>query len=854
MSLARLLSLSAAVSLGALSLVACKDKGGDDDDPADDTAAGETDADGDGFDSDVDCDDDDPAVNPDATEICDGIDNDCDEAIDDADDDVDLSSGGTFYADADGDGHGAPDQTVQACAAPAGTADVGDDCDDGDAAISPSATEICDDADVDEDCSGDADDADSGVDTSTQTLWYTDADTDGYGDSSDTGTLYCDAPSGVVTDNTDCDDADIDVNPAATEVCDDADVDEDCSGDADDADAGVDTSTQTTFFADADSDGYGDDSDPGTLYCDPPSGVVTDHTDCDDTANGVNPAATEVCDDADVDEDCSGAADDTDSGVDTSTQTLWYTDADTDGYGDSSDTGTLYCDAPSGVVTDNTDCDDADIDVNPAATEVCNGVDDDCDTSTSESGMVSWVDSAGTLSDVTSSFSGGTSTSPVAYTASSDGELLFCDDTFYTNITVEADVGIAGVTGTEVLDGGATGSVVTIATDALAVSIDDITLQNGDSDNIWLGVYSAGGGVYCDGTSTLSMSSVELRENSAELGGGLLTSGCDVTITDSTFDTNESSFGGGVLAYDATVTLTDSTVTGNTASGSGGGLYAYDSSIISLDDTVLEDNEAEYGGGTAIEGGAVDCTSTPTTDGGFFANTATSWGGAFAFVGASTTATFDATSCDFGVLGSTDDNDAPEIYIQVYDLAYQADDDATFSCTSDRCGTATTYTIGDTTGVTPGNYYIKGNIFLADTDATVESYFPYLGGDSSCVVDHYVLSNSSVTTTGWTIEWSDTGNTVAPTAAFQAPDEVGIIVESGTYYAFVTGFRCSTSGHTVDYFFGVSSADDDVGFGDRVGFVNTPSYTSTLSGTVTLSTIYTTLTARYHAQFDVVDL
>ena len=56
---------------------------------------------------------------------------------------------------------------------------------------------------------------------------------------------------------------------------------------------------------------------------------------------------------------------------------VWYADADGDGYG--GDAGQSACEAPDGHVGAGGDCDDGDVAVSPAAVEVCNGVDDDCD-------------------------------------------------------------------------------------------------------------------------------------------------------------------------------------------------------------------------------------------------------------------------------------------------------------------------------------------------------------------------------------------------------------------------------------------------------------------------------------------
>jgi hypothetical protein len=77
----------------------------------------------------TDCDDSKAQVHPMAAEICDGLNNDCDDAIDED-------------YDGDGDGH-----------APLGACDAGDDCDDTDPTVFPGAAELCND-DIDNDCDG----------------------------------------------------------------------------------------------------------------------------------------------------------------------------------------------------------------------------------------------------------------------------------------------------------------------------------------------------------------------------------------------------------------------------------------------------------------------------------------------------------------------------------------------------------------------------------------------------------------------------------------------------------------------------------------------------------------------------
>ncbi len=111
---------------------------------------------------DGDCDDFDAAVNPDAVEVCDDIDNDCDTVVDGA-----FAEGKTdYYRDGDGDGYGDSESILAGCEVPPGYVDNQDDCDDSDAATAPGADEQCDDKDndcdgrLDETCEIDIDDAD----------------------------------------------------------------------------------------------------------------------------------------------------------------------------------------------------------------------------------------------------------------------------------------------------------------------------------------------------------------------------------------------------------------------------------------------------------------------------------------------------------------------------------------------------------------------------------------------------------------------------------------------------------------------------------------------------------------------
>ncbi|GGK16708.1 hypothetical protein GCM10007962_08740 [Yeosuana aromativorans] len=216
--------------------------------------------------------------------------------------------------------------------------------------------------------------------TSNLSTWYADTDNDTYGDPN-VSQQAATQPSGYVSDNTDCDDTDANINPGTVWY---AGVDNDNDGffgsttsvtqcaspgagysttpqatdDCDDNDANINPGTVWYAGVDNDSDGFFGSTTSVTQCASPGAGYST------------TPQATDDCDDNDAN---------------INPGTVWYAgvDNDSDGFFGST-TSVTQCASPgAGYSTTpqaTDDCDDNDANINPGAVEIIgNSIDEDCD-------------------------------------------------------------------------------------------------------------------------------------------------------------------------------------------------------------------------------------------------------------------------------------------------------------------------------------------------------------------------------------------------------------------------------------------------------------------------------------------
>ena len=646
------------------------------------------------------------------------------------------------------------------------------------------------------------------------TWWYADLDGDGYGRVG-SGTEACIAPFENVDNDLDCDDTDPLRNPDAPEIPangqdDDCDGFEDCYEDADGDAYGTST---TVPSADVDCGGEGE---------------ADNDADCDDTRAAVNPDGIEDCNG--VDDDCDGTVDEDAGEIGT-----WFADTDGDGYGDP-DNAVRGCSQPSGSVEDSTDCDDSEPTVHPGGTEVCNGLDDDCDASTSEDGMV--LHSDGT--DMTADFTG----SPATPSIVADGTVWICDGTYEVNVSVAAEATLASLSGDAtavVLDGAGVGPVIGMGA-AVDATLEDLTITNGlGNDDLFTDL--SGGGILCIGgasTSSVTLSGVVIDDNEADLGGGIATYLCDTTLVDVTLSDNSVSIlGGGALLLDGTHDWSSVTVEDNSSGEDVGGVHFYgyaDGVEVLLDEVVFRGNSAaDLAGAAAITDGTAEWTGTSSTESGLFGNTDTAGNGGL-FLSA---AEVEFDTVDLGE--GSDDNDAADVYLYASDgngLSYAGGDDLSFSCDADACGSEVEYTLGANDEESSVIDMAVFDVVLADTDATLNRVEIYAQVDTGCQLDFYVLEATSVSdgSTSWTMAWgnSETGDATGAGLGWNTSDDIGVLVESGTYYAVGVGFQnCSTANVAT-----TESPSTDAGFGTATGSAVEDSYTTVLSTSTSNSLDY----------------
>jgi hypothetical protein len=464
------------------------------------------------------------------------------------------------------------------------------------------------------------------------------------------------------------------------------DSDEDC----DDQDEMIGLPTE--YFADEDSDGFGN-SGKIQMGCFEPKGYVSNAEDCDDTSSDIHPAALEICDSEGVDENCNGLANDLDSEL--SDGTLFFIDEDGDGFGASDEISA--CEAPEGYAGNDSDCDDSNEEVHPGATEICDGINNDCDASTSETNLITIIEESNlfgpngqadpTMTTYTTQSNPNGARTELSFGKVNSGSFSFaggdvvvnvCAGTHYVDLDVTGAATIQGMNNSAKLSGSDQGTVIT-KTGSGELKLINLKVRDGfgttsatvDLNGSPTQYYDVAGGIYC-GKGQLVLDDVLLSSNDANRGGGIFAHDCNVTVKNGSIISSNTAdrFGGGVWIRNSTLTLDDTIVmlnevgpstNGNSKGGGvfvGNGEVVMTGSIFTSNTATASNGHKGMGGGIAVDESSFSCEGGSGVKG-FSANQASyGYGSAISVKGESSTIV--SNGCDFGENDGTENPD-PDI-------------------------------------------------------------------------------------------------------------------------------------------------------------------------------------------------
>jgi len=221
----------------------------------------------------------------------------------------------------------------------------GDDCDDNNSSINPRVSEKCNTS-IDENCNGLIDE--EGCMNISDCI---DEDRDGF-----VSCTYCANCSTCNMSKCDCNDNNPHISPSQKEICNDG-IDNNCNGLIDENTLDNPCVNSQTICIDSSGDRYYRYTKGDPLVCQEMG------EDCDDTRADIGPNQGEICDDG-IDNNC-------DTLIDLDDPECQCKDEDKDGF--------FACSPLCLLITTKCDCNDKNANINPNATEICNGIDDNCD-------------------------------------------------------------------------------------------------------------------------------------------------------------------------------------------------------------------------------------------------------------------------------------------------------------------------------------------------------------------------------------------------------------------------------------------------------------------------------------------